>query len=188
MVIGINEISSGIGLLIDNIVFLVVDYSHVKPGKGSAFVRVRLKNIKTDAVIERTFRSSERLDAIELEERRLQYLYRSGDSFHFMDHTSYEEVIVPKESLGDMDRFLLENLEVTGLAQGDKILKVILPNFIIAQVVSTEQGIKGDSTRSGNKPARIETGTNIPVPLFININEWIKIDTRTGEYVERVNK
>lgn len=188
MVIGINEISSGIGLLIDNIVFLVVDYSHVKPGKGSAFVRVRLKNIKTDAVIERTFRSSERLDAIELEERRLQYLYRSGDSFHFMDHTSYEEVIVPKESLGDMDRFLLENLEVTGLAQGDKILKVILPNFIVAQIISTEQGIKGDSTRSGNKPARIETGANIPVPLFININEWIKIDTRTGDYVERVNK
>ena len=188
MAIGINDISSGIGLILDNIIFLVVDYSHVKPGKGSAFVRVRLKNIKTDAVIERTFRSSERLDDVELAERRLQYLYRSGDSFHFMDHTSYEEAIVPKESLGDMDRFLLENLEVTGLAQGDKILKIILPNFIVAQIVSTEQGIKGDSTRSGGKPARIETGSNIQVPLFININEWVKIDTRTGEYVERVNK
>ena len=188
MAIGINDITSGIGLRIDNTVYLVTEYHHVKPGKGSAFVRVRIKNVKTDAVMERTFRSSETLDAVDLEERRLQYLYRSGDSFHFMDHTSYEEVVVSKESLGDMDRFLLENLEVTGLAYGEKILKIILPNFIVAQIVSTEQGIKGDSTRSGNKPARIETGTNIPVPLFINTNEWIKIDTRTGEYVERVNK
>ena len=188
MAIGINEITSGIGICLDNVVYLVTDYSHVKPGKGSAFVRVRLKNIKTDSVIERTFRSSEKLDEVVLEARRLQYLYRSGDSFHFMDHTSYEEVVVAKESLGDMDRFLLENLEVTGLAQGEKILKVMLPNFIVAQIISTEQGIRGDSTRSGNKPGRIETGATIQVPLFINVNEWIKIDTRTGQYVERVQK
>ena len=188
MAIGINEITSGIGLIIDGNVYLVLDYNHVKPGKGSAFVRVRIKNIKTDAVMERTFRSSETLDAVELEERRLQFLYSSGDSFHFMDHTSYEEVVVPKESLGSMDQFLLENLEVTGLAQGDKILKINLPNFIVAQITQTEQGIKGDSTRAGNKPARIETGATILVPLFINANEWIKIDTRTGQYVERVNK
>ena len=188
MAIGINEITSGIGIRLDNVVYLVTDYSHVKPGKGSAFVRVRLKNIKTDSVIERTFRSSEKLDEVVLEERRLQYLYRSGDSFHFMDHTSYEEVVVAKESLGDMDRFLLENLEVTGLAQGDKILKVMLPNFIVAQIISTEQGIRGDSTRSGSKPGRIETGATIQIPLFINVNEWIKIDTRTGQYVERVQK
>lgn len=188
MVIGINEITSGIGIRLDNVVYLVIDYSHVKPGKGSAFVRVRLKNIKTDSVIERTFRSSERLDEVALEERRLQYLYRSGDSFHFMDHTSYEEVVVPKESLGEMDQFLLENMEVTGLAQGDKILKVMLPNFIVAKIVHTEPGYKGDSTRAGTKPGRIETGATIQVPLFINLDEWIKIDTRTGQYVERVQR
>ena len=188
MAIGINDISSGIGLIIDGNMYLVVDYSHVKPGKGSAFVRVRLKNVKTDSVIERTFRSSENLDAVDLEERRLQFLYRSGDSFNFMDHTSYEEVVVSKESLSGMDQFLLENLEVTGLAHGDKILKVILPNFIVAQIMSTEQGIRGDSTRAGNKPGRIETGATIQIPLFINVNEWIKIDTRTGNYVERVQR
>ena len=188
MVIGINEITSGIGIRLDNVVYLVIDYSHVKPGKGSAFVRVRLKNIKTDSVIERTFRSSERLDEVALEERRLQYLYRSGDSFHFMDHTSYEEVVVPKERLGGRDQFLLENMEVTGLAQGDKILKVMLPNFIVAKIVHTEPGYKGDSTRAGTKPGRIETGATIQVPLFINLDEWIKIDTRTGQYVERVQR
>ena len=188
MAITINEITSGIGLQIDNNIFLVTEYQHVKPGKGGAFVRVRLKNIMTDAVIERTFRSSDKLEEVTLEERRLQYLYRSGDSFHFMDHSSYEEVIVPRTNLGDMDKFLLENLEVTGLSQREQILKIILPTFIVAQIKQTEPGFKGDSTRAGTKPARIETGAAIQVPLFINIDDWVKIDTRTGEYVERVQK
>ena len=189
MAIGINELNSGIGLLLDNEIYLVVEYHHVKPGKGSAFARVRLKNIKTDAVLERTFRSSERLEDIHLEEKSLEYLYHSGNGYHFMDHGSYEEMVISEEFLGENTKFLLENLEVTGLCYNNKVLKVILPNFIVAQVIETEPGIRGDSSRSGTKSAKIATGASIQVPLFINLDDWIKIDTRTGgQYVERVQK
>ncbi|MDP2653869.1 MAG: elongation factor P [Candidatus Omnitrophota bacterium] len=188
MSITINEIESGIGLLIDDQIYMVLDYQHVKPGKGSAFVRVRMKNLKTSSVIERTFRSAEKLDDIPLDEKRLEFLYRSGDEFHFMDHESYEQMVVPHELLGDNDRFLLENLQVTGLFHEHRVLKVILPNFITTEIVGTETGVRGDSTRAGTKPATIQTGASIQVPLFINIGDRIKIDTRTGDYVERVQR
>lgn len=188
MTISINEIESGIGLIINSQIFIVQEYQHVKPGKGSAFVRVKLKSLTTDSTLERTFRSAERLDDVFIEERELEYLYSSGDDLHFMDHTTYEEVTVPRSMLGDGDRFLLENLNVTGMVHENKILKVILPNFITTQVTESEQGIRGDSTRSGNKPAKIQTGASIGVPLFINVGDWIRIDTRTGQYVERVQR
>ena len=188
MAISINEITSGIGLNFDGNIWVVLEYQHVKPGKGSAFVRVRMKNLKTEQVLERTFRSSESLEDVELEERKLQNLYTAGDTVHFMDHTSYEEVAVPKEMIGDGIRFLQENLEVTALCHKDKVLKVLLPNFIITQIKETEPGIKGDSSKSSGKHATIDTGANILVPLFINQDDWIKLDTRTGTYVERVQK
>lgn len=188
MTISINEIESGIGLVINGQIFMVQEYQHVKPGKGSAFVRVKLKSLTTDSVLERTFRSSEKLEDVFIEERELEFLYASGDDLHFMDHTTYEEVTVPRSLLGNGDRFLLENLTVTGLTHDNKIIKVILPNFIVTKVTESEQGIRGDSTRSGNKPAKIETGASIGVPLFINVGDWIKIDTRTGQYVERVQR
>lgn len=188
MAISINELTSGIGLILDGEIYAVVEYHHVKPGKGSAFARVRLKNIKTNAVLERTFRSSETLEDIHLEEKKMQYLYTAGELYYFMDHGSYEEVVVTADLLGDGSKFLLENLEVVGLCYNDKVLKVIMPNFIIAQVKESEPGIRGDSTKSGGKPAKIETGTAIQVPLFINVDDWIRIDTRTGQYVERVQK
>ena len=189
MAIGINDITGGMALLVEGNIYLVVEYHHVKPGKGSAFVRVRLKNIKTDAVLERTFRSAEKLEEVPLEENELEYLYRQGDDFYFMDHTSYEEVVISKQNLDEgIEKFLLENLVVTGIYCNNKLAKVVLPNFIVTQVIESEPGIKGDSTRAGSKPGKIPTGASIQLPLFINTGDWVKIDTRSGNYVERVQK
>lgn len=188
MTISINEIESGIGLIINGQVYMVIEYQHVKPGKGSAFVRVKMKSLTTDSVLERTFRTSEKLDDVFIEEREIEFLYSDGTALHFMDHSNYEEVAVPRELLGDGEKFLLENLTVTGMAYENKIVKVILPNFIITRIIESEPGIRGDSTRSGNKPAKISTGATVGVPLFINVGDEVKIDTRNGQYVERVNR
>ena len=188
MTISINEISSETGLRIDNEIYMVLDYNHVKPGKGSAFVRVRIRNVRTGQVLERTFRSSEKLDDVTLEEKRLQNLYQSGDTVHFLDNASYEEVVVPKEVIGDGVRFLQENLEVRGICHNNQILKIVLPTFILTEITHSEPGFKGDSTRAGTKPATIDTGATVHVPLFIETGDRIKLDTRTGTYVERVQK
>ena len=186
MTITINQLNNGMGLLIDNDICVVNEYHHVKPGKGSAFVRVKLRNLKTGNVIERTFKTADKLEDIPLEEKELEYLYHSGEHFCFMDHTTYEQISMTAEEVGDAEKFLLENLIVTGLSYNNKIVKINLPNFISARIAETEPGIKGDSSRAGTKPAKIETGTVVQVPLFINVDDWVKIDTRTGVYVERV--
>jgi elongation factor P len=186
--ISINQISSGTGLRINGEIFLVTEYSHVKPGKGSAFVRVKMKNVRTQQVLERTFKTADKLDDVFLEERKLQNLYRSGDDFHFMDCASYEQKVLSKDILGDAIDFLQDHLEVTGICYGDEVLKIVLPTFIIAEITQTEPGFKGDSSRAGTKPATIDTGVTIQVPLFVNIGDRVKIDTRTGSYVERVNR
>lgn len=188
MTIGINEVTGGLGLRIDGNVYIVTEYSHVKPGKGSAFVRVKMRNLKTGLSIERTFKSSERLEDVFLEERPIQYLYKTGTDLHFMDQTSYEEVTVPEELLGKDIKFLQDNLIVKGFILDGRVQKIELPNFIVAQVLSVEPGIKGDSSRAGTKPARIDAGADVPVPLFIEAGDWIKVDTRNGTYVERVKK
>jgi len=186
--ISINQITSGTGLRVNGGIFLVTEYSHVKPGKGSAFVRVKLKNIKTDQVLEKTFKTADKLDDVLLEEKRLQNLYRSGDSFHFMDCTSYEEKVISENILGNSIKFLQDQLEVTGICYGNEVLKIVLPTFIIAEITQTEPGFKGDSSKAGTKPATIDTGTVIQVPLFVDIGDRVKIDTRTGSYVERVKQ
>ncbi len=188
MAISINEITSGIGLLIDSNIYIVTEYSHVKPGKGSAFVRVKIKNVKTGAALERTFRSSETLEDIPLEERRLQYQYNSGDMFHFMDLETFEQIDLPRSLVEDSVGFLQENLEVMGLSYHHQFLKITLPNFIIFEIKETEPGFKGDSTKSSGKPATLDTGAIVQVPLFINVGDLIKIDTRTGDYIERVKR
>ncbi len=188
MTISINELESGIGLKIDGNIWVVLSYQHVKPGKGSAFARVRIRNVKTHQVLERTFRSSESLDDIELEEKRLQMMYKSTDGVHFMDHESYEEVVVKEDIIGDEIKFLQENMEVVAVCFEHEVLQVILPNFIIAEVTHAEPGLKGDSSKSNSKPVTIDTGATIAAPLFINQGEFIRIDTRTGDYVERVKR
>ena len=176
------------GLVIDGQVYRVVEYHHVKPAKGSAFVRVKLRHLKNESVLERTFRTAEKLEDAQLEERRINYLYATGDAYHFMDHSTYEEIAIDKEILGDKVRFLQDNLEVAGIFYDDKIQRVELPTFITAQVTASQTGLKGDSSKAGTKLATIDTGANVQVPLFINEGDWVKIDTRTSGYVERVQK
>lgn len=188
MAISINQLKAGMGLLVDGTVYIVSEYHHVKPGKGGAFVRVKLRNLKTDLVIERTFKTADKLEEAFIEEKKLQYLYRAGDTFHFMDQATFEEVVVPESLLEETIEFLQENSDVAAIFYNHQVQKILLPNFIVASIVEAEPGFKGDSARAGTKPARIETGATVQVPLFINKGELVKVDTRTGQYVERVQK
>ncbi len=186
MALSINEIKSGVTILVDGQASLVIDAQHVKPGKGAAFVRAKIRNLKNGSIQERTFRGDEKIDPAFIEERKLQYQYNSGGIYHFMDQDTYEEIALNEEVLGDKKKFLKDNLEVTGyFYQGDP-LNVNLPNFIQFEIIHTEPGIKGDTAKSGTKPAEIETGAVVQVPLFINTGDKVKIDTRTGDYIERV--
>ena len=176
------------GLSINGEVYLIVDFNHVKPAKGSAFVRIKMKSMKNDSVLERTYRSAEKLEEAVLEFRRLQFLYKDGDGFHFMDQTTFEEAVVPSQMLGRGVDYLQDNIEAQGVFNGEKLLKVDIPNFIIAKIVEADLGLKGDSSRAGTKPAKIDTGATDQVPLFIEVGEIVKIDTRDGTYVERAKK
>lgn len=176
------------GLELDGQLFFVQSHQHVKPGKGAAFVRVRLKNVRTQQNIDRTLKSVDKFDEVELEEKKLQSLYHGNDGFHFMDLNTYEQITISADVVGDAVKFLQENLEVVGVCYRGEILQIKLPTFIEAEITQTEPGLKGDSSRAGNKPATIDTGATIQVPLFINTGERIKVDTRTGEYVERVKR
>ncbi|MBI3601639.1 MAG: elongation factor P [Candidatus Omnitrophica bacterium] len=188
MAITINEIEGGMGLLVEGNLYFVTEYHHVKPGKGSAFVRVRLKNIKTDAVLERTFRSSDMLEDASLERQRMQFTYAAGDEYHFMDQNTFEDMVIPKDLLGDGVKYLQDNMAVETIIYKGQVIKAEVPTFIIATITEADPGLKGDSSKAGYKPAKIDTGAFVSVPLFISPGETIKVDTRTGIYVERVKK
>jgi len=185
--LSINEIKSGVTILVEGQVYMVIETQHVKPGKGSAFVRAKLKNLRNSAVQEKTFRGDEKIEEAFVEERKLQYLYASDSMYHFMDQENFEEIAISEEGLGDKKRFLKDNLDLLGYFYKNETLSVNLPNFIEFKIIHTEPGIKGDTAKSGTKPAEIETGATIQVPLFIDAGDTIKLDTRSGEYVERVN-
>ncbi len=172
--------------MVDDQVWVVIETQHVKPGKGAAFVRAKMRNLKNSSVQERTFRGDEKIDEAFVEERKLQYTYKSGDMFHFMDQETFEEVAISSDSVGDKAKFLKDNLELTANFYKGEVLNVNLPFFIDFTIVHTEPGIKGDTAKSGTKPAQIDTGANIQVPLFVNEGDRIKVDTRTASYVERV--
>jgi elongation factor P len=183
--VSINEIKSGVTILVDAQVYLVIEAQHVKPGKGAAFVRAKLRNLKNNSIQEKTFRGDEKIELAFIEERKLQYLYSSGSTYRFMDQNNFEEVSIEKEIIGEKTKFLKDNLEVIAYTYKNEILNISVPNFIEFKITHTEQGIKGDTAKSGTKPATIETGAVIQVPLFINIEDKIRIDTRTGAYIER---
>ncbi len=186
MSLSINEIKAGLTILVDGQVWLVIETQHVKPGKGAAFVRAKIRNLKNSSVQEKTYRGDEKIDEAFVEERKLQYLYSSGDLYHFMDQENYEEIAIAKDHLSDQVKFLKDNLNVSAYYYKDDVLNVNLPNFIEFTVVHTEPGVRGDTAKSGTKPAEIDTGASIQVPLFVNPGDKIKVDTRTGTYVERV--
>ena len=186
MALSINEIKSGVTILVDGEAYLAVETQHVKPGKGAAFVRVKLRNLKNSNIQEKTFRGDEKIEPAYIDEKKLQYQYNSADTFHFMDQNNFEEISLSAKALGEKIKFLKDNLEVTAFYFKNDVLNIALPNFIEFEIVHTEPGIKGDTAKSGTKPATIETQAVIQVPLFINQGDRIKVDTRTGEYVERV--
>lgn len=184
-VISVNDLRTGLTLEYEGEVYSVVEFLHVKPGKGAAFVRTKLKNVKTGAVREVTFRAGEKVNRAHVETRQMQYLYSSGDEYFFMDTNTYEQLSLPKDKLGDAPKYIKENM-VIGIQfyEGDAI-GVDLPTFVELEVVETEPGVKGDTATGGSKPATMETGLVVQVPLFINTGDVLRIDTRTGEYLSR---
>lgn len=187
MSLSINEVKAGVTILVEDGVYMVVETQHVKPGKGAAFVRAKCRNLRNSNIQEKTFRGNETIEEAYIEARKLQYQYNSGNMYHFMDQDTFEEIAISEDKVGDMKKFLQDNLEVTGYFYKDETLSVNLPTFIYFTITHTEQGIKGDTAKSGTKPAEVETGATVQVPLFINVGDKIKVDTRTGEYIERVN-
>lgn len=170
----------------DGNVFKVVEFQHVKPGKGSAFVRTKLKNVITGAVIEKTFNPSEKYPGAEIEKRDMQYLYQDGDLYYFMDNNTYEQIPLNEEQIGDALKYMKENMDMKILSYKGKVFAVEPPMFVELEVTYTEPGFSGNTTTTSGKPAKLENGLEISVPLFVEIGDKIRIDTRTGEYMERV--
>ncbi len=183
-----SDIRKGLKVLMDGHPFTVVEFQFVKPGKGSAFTRTKFKNLLTGAVIEKNIRSGEKLEPANVEEREMQYLYMDGEDFVFMDSSSYEQVTITGDVVGDDADMLKDNLPCAVLFFNERAVGISLPNFIVVEVIKTEPGARGDSTGNVTKPAEVETGAEIQVPLFINEGDMLKIDTRTKAYVERVKK
>lgn len=180
-----SDFRNGLKVEINGEPWTIVEFQHVKPGKGSAFVRTRLKNLKTGAVLDKTFKSGEKLDKPDIEEKVLQYLYRDTDSFYFMDANTYDQVRVTAEQVGEASKFLVENDTVTALFFKNEAIAVDLPTFVVMKIEHCEPGVRGDTATGATKPAELATGAVIQVPLFVNEGEMIKIDTRTGRYIER---
>ena len=181
-----GDLRNGTTFELDNQVFRVVEFQHVKPGKGAAFVRTKIKNVITGAVLERTFNPSEKLQGAEIEKREMQYLYEDGDLYYFMDNETYEQTPLNKEQLGDSLKYLKENMTVKMLSFKGKVFAVEPPMFVELEVTYTEPGFSGNTTTTSGKPAKLENGLEISVPLFVEIGDILRIDTRTGEYMERV--
>jgi len=179
------DLRNGMVLNYEGQLFYTVEFQHVKPGKGGAFVRTKLKNVKTGAVIERTFRSGESITEVRLERRKMQYLYHSDDMYMLMDSETYEQISLPGEMFKDIKDFLKENTEIQVLLHGEAVIGIEIPTFVLLKVAHSEPGFKGDTASSVTKPATLESGLVVQVPLFINENDLLKIDTRTGKYLER---
>ena len=181
-----NEFRNGLKLEIEGDPFSIIEIHHVKPGKGGAFVRTKLKNLKNGRVIDRTFRSGESVDSPSLDEKRMQFLYRESDVFNFMDTNTFEQFGLDRSQLGNADSLLKEETVVNILFHNSEPITVELPSFLELLISETEPGFKGDTATGGSKTAELETGLVVNVPLFVNEGDLLKIDTRTGEYVERV--
>ena len=180
-----NDFKTGLTIQIDNDIFSVVEFQHVKPGKGSAFVRTKLKNVKTGAVIERRFNAGEKVPKAHVERREMDYLYKDGDHFVVMDKETYEQVSLTEEQIGDGLKWLKENMTLGVLFYETQVIGVDVPNTVHLAVTFTEPGVKGDTATGGSKPATLETGAVVQVPFFVNEGDVLIIDTRTGNYVQR---
>ncbi len=180
------DFKRGLKIEIDGTPYIIVEFQHVKPGKGGAFVRTKLKNLLNNRVVDQTFRSGEKVDKPDLMEREMQYLYRDEDRYCMMDNETYEQIMLTEEQVGEARLFLIENLNVEVLFFNQQPVAMELPNFVELAVAQTEPGVKGDTAAGGTKPAVLESGATVQVPLFISEGDRIKVDTRTGTYIERV--
>ncbi len=181
----IYDFRKGLKIELNGEPFVIVDYEHVKPGKGAAFARTKIKSLITGNVREQTFRVSDRVEGSDVEERQMQYLYRDGERYCFMDNHTYEQFFLTEEQVGKSKDFLKENVDVSLLYHNKKPIGIELPIFVELRITETQPGVRGDTATGGSKPAILETGATVQVPLFVNEGDIIKIDTRTGEYIER---
>lgn len=183
-----SDIRKNLKIVMDGAPYVVIEHQFVKPGKGQAFTRTKLRNMITGAVLERTFKSGEKFEKADMEERQMQYLYPEGDQFVFMDTRNYNQIHLGRDVLGDTPDYLQDGMMVDVLFWSERPMSVSPPIFVELAVVDTEPGYKGDTTSSVLKPAKLSTGKVVQVPLFVNQGDMLKIDTRTGEYVERVKR
>jgi elongation factor P len=181
-----SDFRNGLSILLDNDIYQIVEFQHVKPGKGGAFVRTRLKNLRTGSTLEKTFRAGEKMDQAILERRKMSFLYNRDDEYVFMDMESFDQVAVPAAAMGSSVKYLKDNTEVEVVSHDGKIISAELPFFMELEVTETDPGLRGDTASGGSKPATVETGAVINVPLFVNVGDRIKVDTRTDNYLERV--
>jgi len=186
MGLAVSEMRRGMVILYDGELYEIIEYEHSKRGRGGAIARTRLRHLKTGRVIATTFKGAENTESVFMESRPLQYLYRDGDVFVFMDSERFDQFPVPKESLGPQVDFIVEGITVTGSYYKDELVKLELPNFVELKVSQTEPGVRGDTVSNVDKPATLESGALIQVPLFVKEGDTVKVDTRTGKYVERV--
>ncbi len=183
-----SDIRKGLKFMVDQYPYTVVDFQFVKPGKGQAFTRVKIRNMATGAVLERTYKSGEKLEPADVEERSLQYIYPEGSDFVFMDAATGEQISVPGDKIGDDARWMSDGMSVDVTLFNGAPIGVSLPAHVVLQIVSSEPGIKGDTASGASKPATLSTGAVVNVPLFVQEGEWVKIDTADGKYIERVNR
>ena len=183
-----KEVRNGMALNLGGKLVTIAEFQHVKPGKGGAFVRSKLKDVRTGAVVEKTWRAGEKVEEVRLERFSMQYLYREDEFLHVMDQETYDQMTLSVDLFGDAVRFLKENETVTVLMHGEKPVTAEIPNHVVLEVVETEPGFKGNTAQGATKPAKLETGAVVDVPLFINAGDVLKIDTRSGQYMERAKK
>ena len=183
--ISAGDFRNGVTFEMDGQVVSIIEFQHVKPGKGAAFVRTKIRNVITGAVTERTFNPNDKYPVAYIERKDMQYLYNDGDLYYFMDSETFEQIPINKDVLGDSFKFVKENMDCKVLSYKGNVFGVEPPNFVELQITETDPGFKGDTATNATKPAKLETGAEIKVPLFINVGEVIRIDTRTGEYMER---
>lgn len=184
--ISTSDFHTGITIELNEDVYTVINFQHVKPGKGQAFVRSKLKNLKTGSIIEHTFRAGEKMARAHIERKEAEYLYSAEDELFFMDIKTFEQLYLQKEQLGEVLKYLKENMQITILLYKDKVIGVDFPGSVELSVAETDPGVKGNTASGGSKPAVLETGLVVQVPFFINTGDMLKINTRTGEYVERL--
>ena len=183
-----SDIRKGLKIEVDGEPYIITEFQHVKPGKGLGFTRCKIKNLITGSVLERTFKSSDKITKPDLEEKSMQFLYKDGKEFHFMDNESYEQIMISEDIIGESVNYLKENIDTQMMIFKGNPVGIEIPTFVELEVTQTDPGMKGDTATGATKPATLETGMVVQVPLFINEGDFLKIDTRTGDYIERVKK